>query len=170
MRRGTDAHPVSTVTWVERDRLRANGYNPNHVAPAELRLLKLSILADGWTQPIVARRDGEIVDGFHRWTVAADPEVAAATGGLVPVAWLADDTTIADQMAATIRHNRARGEHGVAPMATIVRALIERESWSPERIEAALGMEDEEVMRLADRSGMPIRGGSNSFGNGWVPR
>jgi len=169
MRPGISGQPVSAVVWVERDQLRANGYNPNHVAPTELRLLKRSILATGWTQPIVARRDGEIVDGFHRWTIAADPKVAALTGGLMPVAYV-DDLAEVDQIAATIRHNRARGEHGIAPMAAIVRRLIETDG-QPERwLIDELGMEDEEVMRLADRSGMPTRSGNEAFGNGWVPR
>lgn len=162
--------PVSTIEWLPRDALHANGYNPNHVAPSELRLLRRSILASGWTQPIVARHDGEIVDGFHRWTVAADKSIAALTGGLVPVARLAANTSAAEQMAATIRHNRARGEHGVLPMAAIVRALLGAESWDSDKIEAELGMEDEEVQRLADRSGMPVKIGRDAFGNGWVPR
>lgn len=170
MPRGTEHQPVAAVEWVRRERLRANGYNPNHVAPEELRLLKRSILATGWTQPIVARADGEIVDGFHRWTVAADQEIAALTGGLVPVVRLAPETSLPDQVAATIRHNRARGEHAVIPMAEIVRALIADHGWEPRQIQAELGMEGEEVRRLANKAGMPVTAGQVAFGNGWTPR
>lgn len=164
-----DRQPVSRVEWRERATLTANTYNPNHVAPPELRLLKLSLLADGWTQPIVARADGEIVDGYHRWLVSADPAIAALTGGLVPVVVLGERSP-AQQMLSTIRHNRARGTHGVAPMAAIVRQLIEHHGMSAGDIEAALEMEDEEVDRLYDRGGMVKRGAAATFGTGWVPR
>lgn len=170
MERGIEAQPVNAVHWVTRDDLRANGYNPNHVARPELRLLRESILRSGWTQPIVARRDGEIVDGYHRWRIAAEPAVAALTGGLVPVVYLADATPLSEQMAATIRHNRARGEHGVVPMAEIVRSLVAEHGWTAGEFARSLGMEAEEAERLADRSGMPLRASAESFGNGWVPR
>ena len=115
--------PVSSVEWTDPKTLRANFYNPNHVAPPELELLKLSILEDGWTQPIVAREDGEIVDGYHRFYLAThDREVAALTKGMVPVVRLTPRSN-ADQMMSTIRHNRARGTHGVLKMADIVRRL-----------------------------------------------
>src|SRR5690349_13809193 len=76
--------PVSSVTWRNRDELKSNDYNPNRVAPPELELLIISILEDGWTQPIVTLSDGTIVDGFHRWTVSADPRLLKIFGGMVP--------------------------------------------------------------------------------------
>lgn len=161
--------PVSAVEWVPRDTLRANGYNPNHVAPAELALLRTSILADGWTQPIVARADGEIVDGFHRWTVAANPLIAAMTGGLVPVVRLRADLSPEEQIAATIRHNRARGVHGILPMAEIVRAMMDEHGLTPAGLTHVLGMEEEEIERLYDRGGMTERGSTPALGRGWVP-
>lgn len=145
--------PISAVEWVSRDELKPNDYNPNRVAPPELELLKISILEDGWTQPIVATPAGEIVDGFHRWTVSADPEIAALTDGLVPVVRTQprDDSS---QRMATIRHNRARGTHGVLDMSKIVQSLIEA-GISQQEIEARLKMESEEVVRLAMRQGIP---------------
>ena len=74
MQQNCDENPVAHVQWVKRDTLHANDYNPNVVARTERALLKLSIMEDGWTQPIVARTDGEIVDGFHRWSISADPD------------------------------------------------------------------------------------------------
>lgn len=168
MGQGIENQPLSSVEWVKREVLHSNDYNPNHVARPELRLLKQSILASGWTQPIVARPDGEIVDGFHRWTISADPEIAAMTGGLIPVVRL-KEATRAEQIAATVRHNRARGEHGVEPMANLVRELIEIHQNDPESLRRDLGMEDEEIERLADRSGMPTRVGQAEFTKGWVP-
>lgn len=170
MAHGIEAQPVSAVRWVKRDDLRANAYNPNHVARPELRLLRESILRSGWTQPIVARPDGEIVDGFHRWRLAADPAIAVMTDGRVPVAYLPAETPLPEQMAATIRHNRARGEHGVTPMAEIVRVLVAEHGWTAADFTRGMGMEAEEAQRLADRSGMPVRAGADAFGNGWVPR
>lgn len=161
--------PLSNVAWVERDELRANDYNPNHVAPPELRLLKISILENGWTQPIVARADGEIVDGFHRWTVSADPEIARLTDGLVPVVRLADNVDPSGQRMATIRHNRARGSHHVVKMADIVNSIAE-EGIGPDEIAVRLQMDEEEVTRLLERGNKLLRGANpDGFNKGWVP-
>lgn len=164
----TDRQPVSQVRWVPRGQLRANSYNPNAVAPPELELLRLSILEDGWTQPIVVLADNTIIDGFHRWTVSADPKVRALTGGLVPVVVV--DVDPVHRMMSTIRHNRARGTHAVLKMAEIVRGMVEAGLEAGE-ICRRLGMEDEELERLLDRSGMTVRGtaGVNGFGRAWVP-
>ena len=78
--------PINAVEWIETDKLKANDYNPNHIPPPELKLLKTSIMCDGWTQPIVIRENNEIVDGFHRWTLAStDKDISNLTEGKVPV-------------------------------------------------------------------------------------
>jgi len=166
---GQDSQPVSTVIWMDPADLHANDYNPNHVAPMELVLLAISILEDGWTQPIVARLDGEIVDGFHRWSVGQWPELLAMTGGKVPVVHLVA-ADAAHQRMSTIRHNRARGTHAVVPMADIVASLVEL-GVARETIATRLQMDDEEVDRLLDRGQMTKRGvrADGSFGNGWIP-
>jgi ParB-like chromosome segregation protein Spo0J len=166
---GMAAQPISRVLWLPRRQLHPNDYNPNFVAKPELNLLKVSILADGWTQPIVMRRDGEVVDGFHRWDVSEDEQVAAMTEGYVPIVFLREDASLSHQMASTIRHNRARGVHGVRPMAAIIRELIDKLGMTPERIVRELGMEREEVDRLYSAEGMPERAGQNGFSKGWVP-
>lgn len=158
--------PLNDVQWVPRETLTANTYNPNHVATAELALLKQSILEDGWTQPIVARTDGEIVDGYHRWLTSADPEIAKMTNGLIPVVRL-NPNDPAHQMASTVRHNRARGIHGIDPMVNIVRELIEKAGWTHETFEERLGMEPEEVNRLASEETMASKTGQAEFGKGW---
>lgn len=166
MKNGIENQPVGRVEWVDRATLKPNHYNPNHVAPPELELLITSITEDGWTQPIVALEDGTIVDGFHRYTVSADPRLQAMTGGLVPVVRVQLDPT--HRMMSTIRHNRARGEHGVLPMANIVRTMVQ-DGVAQDEIQKRLGMEDEEVERLLDRSGMTVRGAAEGFGRAWVP-
>lgn len=164
----TDDQPVSRVRWVPRGRLRANSWNPNHVAPPELDLLELSVCEDGWTQPIVVLPDDTIVDGFHRWTISDRPRVRAMTDGLVPVVTV--DVDPVHRMMSTIRHNRARGTHAVLRMAEIVTAMAGA-GLSPAEICQRLGMEDEELERLLDRAGMPTRGtaGVAGFGRAWVP-
>jgi ParB-like chromosome segregation protein Spo0J len=163
-----DRQPIARVVWVEPATLRANSYNPNRVFGPEMRLLKLSILSHGWTQPIVARTDGEIVDGFHRWTLASgDEDIRALTGGFCPVVYL-NGISLEEQMLATIRHNRARGQHGVLRMGEIVRALIDS-GMDSAMVGSLLQMEDEEVERLADLTPSPQHAGKDHFGKGWVP-
>lgn len=171
--KATDSQPLSNVEWVSRDTIMPNDYNPNKQPPPEHKLLKVSIMEDGWTQPIVVFDDGQgdkpvIVDGEHRWRVSADKDVAAMTGGMVPVVRI--NGTRQHRMMSTIRHNRARGEHHVLPMAEIVRALLDGGIASDD-IQFLLQMEDEEVERLAERAGMPtvVSRDDPNFGKGWVP-
>lgn len=168
-----DQQPISNLQWLNRDQLKPNHYNPNHVAKPELELLITSILEDGWTQPIVTLPpddDGQfvIVDGFHRWTVSADSRLQALTGGLVPTVQVKLDPT--HRMMSTIRHNRARGSHTVLKMAEIVRTIVD--DGVPEKeIQSRLGMEREEVARLTNRAGMPaqIADKTTSLNRAWVP-
>ncbi len=145
--------PINAVKWVSRDSIKPNNYNPNRVASPELKLLKISIIEDGWTQPIVINPDNEIVDGFHRWTVSGDPEIYKLTGGMVPVV-VTSPKNDEHQKMSTIRHNRARGTHGVLDMAAIIQSMVDA-GISQQEIEHRLQMEPEEVIRLALRVGIP---------------
>jgi ParB-like chromosome segregation protein Spo0J len=165
---GIDNQPLNSVQWVDRSTLFSNNYNPNHVAPTEMKLLKISIMEDGWTQPIVALQSGEIVDGFHRWTVSDSQELREMTNGLVPVVFINPDKD--QQMMATIRHNRARGSHGVLKMAEIVRDLVDKEGLTFQQVMGRLQMEEEEVDRLYDAGGMTVRASKEGFNKGWVPK
>lgn len=161
--------PLSTLTWIPRQNLHQNLWNPNKQAPPEHRLLRTSILENGWTQPVVARTvDGtlEIIDGFHRWTIAEDRAVAALTDGLVPVVTL-PPTDAATARMATIRHNRARGTHHVLGMADIVAQLLDL-GITPREIGTRLEMDSEEVDRLADRGNMIKRHAPDTFNQGWT--
>jgi ParB-like chromosome segregation protein Spo0J len=160
-----EKQPVSTVRWIHRDELQPNDYNPNKVMPPELELLVLSIIEDGWTQPIVCLSDLTIVDGFHRYTVSADPRIIAQTNGYVPVVIITADPI--HRKMSTIRHNRARGQHGILPMSDIVRSMYES-GVSKDDIIRRLGMEDEEVDRLLASSGAPTTHGAG-FGKSWTP-
>ena len=162
--------PINAVEWIETDKLKANDYNPNHIPPPELKLLKTSIMCDGWTQPIVIRENNEIVDGFHRWTLeSTDKDISNLTEGKVPVVRL-NDKKREEQMMATIRHNRARGAHGVMLMSDIVVEMKDNLNMEDEDIQELLGMEEEEVDRLYDNSGMTKRGSKEEFNQGWKPK
>lgn len=165
---GIENQPINKLSWVPREQLRGNDYNPNQQALPEFRLLKISIMEDGWTQPIVARSTGEIVDGFHRFKVSGDPEVSAMTGGLVPVVFLDDDVPIEQQMMSTIRHNRARGSHYVVEMATIVADLVAL-GCDAQEIAVRLQMDREEVDRLLDRGSMTKRRSAPGYTKAWYP-
>ena len=171
MKQGSEAQPISEVQWVNRDELKANSYNPNKVFPVELELLVQSILTCGWTQPIVRRSNGEIVDGFHRWLVSEDARLLEKTGGMVPVVTLPDDMDMAEQVSATITHNRARGSHFVMSMAEIVRSLKDEQGVDDEWIETHLGMEQEVISRRYDNAGSQDTKGDAEldFNDGWVP-
>ena len=171
MKQGSEAQPISEVKWVNRDELHANAYNPNKVFPVELELLVQSILTCGWTQPIVIRSNNEIVDGFHRWLVSNDARILEMTGGMVPVVTLPDEMGMAEQVSATITHNRARGSHYVMSMADIVRSLKDEQGVDDQWIQQHLGMEQEEIERLYDNAGSPDTKGDpdETFADGWVP-
>lgn len=144
------AAPLSTLMWVGRDMVKPNGYNPNRVSKQNLELLKQSILANGWTLPIVTAPDYTIIDGYHRWTVAGEEPLVSMLDGKVPVV-IVEHEDKAGNMYGTVTHNRARGTHLLEPMKNIVRELV-AEGKSVEEIGKQLGMKPEEVFRLSDFS------------------
>lgn len=142
--------PLSTLQWVDRDRVKPNDYNPNKVSKQNLELLKQSILTNGWTLPIVVRPDFTIIDGFHRWTVAGEEPLKSMLEGKVPVV-IVEHKDKAGNIYGTVTHNRARGTHLLEPMKAIVRELM-GEGKSVEEIGKQLGMKPEEIFRLSDFS------------------
>jgi ParB-like chromosome segregation protein Spo0J len=140
--------PLSSLTWVDRETLKPNNYNPNRVSEENLRLLTQSILTNGWTLPLVVRKDLTIIDGFHRWTVAGDEPLRTMLSGQVPIV-IVDHTDEAQDMYGTITHNRARGTHLLEPMKAIVKNLLDNGK-SVDEISVHLGMKSEEVFRLSN--------------------
>lgn len=166
------SEPVDCVIWVKADDVQANDYNPNVVAPPEMRLLQRSIEADGYTQPIVTYplEDGrrEVVDGFHRNRVGKESaKIRKRIHGYLPVTTIrAEQSGKDDRIAATIRHNRARGVHTVDNMSAIVVDLARR-NWSDEKIARELGMEADEVLRLKQISGLAEMFADREFSEAW---
>jgi len=140
--------PLSTLQWVDRDKLVPNGYNPNKVLSDNLELLTQSILTNGWTLPIVIAPDFTIIDGFHRWTVSGQEPLLSMLGGKVPVVVVAHKDE-SKNMYGTVTHNRARGTHQLGPMKSIIKTLLDKGK-TVEEIGKELGMKSEEVFRLSD--------------------
>ena len=164
------SEPVDCVLWVKNDTVHANDYNPNSVAPPEMKLLAHSIGADGYTQPIVSwvSEKREVVDGFHRHRVGKEDEtIRTRVHGYLPVVTInSERADKSDRMAATIRHNRARGEHRVDSMAEIV-VELKRRFWSDEKIAKELGMEADEVLRLTQITGLAGLFADCDFSEAW---
>ncbi|MDR0719266.1 MAG: ParB N-terminal domain-containing protein [Treponema sp.] len=142
--------PLATLQWVDRNKLKANGWNPNKVSRENLDLLVQSILSNGWTLPIVCRPDYTIIDGYHRWTVAGEEPLKSKLGGKVPIV-IVKHTDEAGDVYGTVTHNRARGTHLLEPMKNIVKRLLEQGK-SIKEISKELGMKPEEIFRLTDIS------------------
>ena len=165
------AEPVDCVQWVRSDLVIANDYNPNTVAPPEMKLLHTSIQEDGYTQPIVVyQHDGiyEVVDGFHRNRVGKEcSDITERIHGYLPVTVINDERhDKADRIASTIRHNRARGKHQVEAMSDIVLEL-KRRNWSDNKIAKELGMDADEVLRLTQITGLAEMFADKDFSEAW---
>lgn len=165
------SEPVDCVIWERAEQVEANDYNPNQVAPPEMELLRLSIDADGFTQPIVTYPDGSkrtVVDGFHRNRVGKECDsVKKRCKGRLPVTSIRPNRKERNNLiAATIRHNRARGKHAIEQMSNIVMEL-HRRNWSDKRIAKELGMDPDEVLRLKQVTGLAEMFKDREFSEAW---
>jgi len=168
------SEPVDCVLWVKNETVIANEYNPNSVAPPEMELLRLSIASDGYTQPIVSMDNHdetrEVIDGFHRNRVGKEcDDIQNRVHGYLPVVTINESQEgLNDRVASTIRHNRARGKHGVESMSDIV-ADLKKRNWSNKKIGKELGMDQDEVLRLAQISGITELFKDSEFSKAWEP-
>lgn len=164
--------PVYNVRPVPIEKVVPNTYNPNAVAPPEMRLLYESIKEDGYTMPVVCYYDEEkdqyvIVDGFHRYRVMLEhPDIYRREGGMLPVSVI--HKPLDHRMASTIRHNRARGSHNVDLMSNIIsqlHTLGRSDAW----ISKHLGMDMDEILRLKQITGLAALFKDVKFGKAWIP-
>lgn len=163
--------PVDFVRWVVNSDVHANDYNPNSVAPPEMELLRTSISADGYTQPIVGNEEGDtvvVIDGFHRHRVGKEcADIQERVHGYLPVVQIrAERVSLEDRMASTVRHNRARGKHKVEAMSEMVIEL-KRRNWSNDKIAKNLGMDQDEILRLCQISGLIEVFADKGFSQAW---
>ena len=163
--------PVDCVLWIKNDSVVANDYNPNSVAPPEMELLRLSINNDGFTQPIVSMAVNghvEVVDGFHRNRVGTECEdIKKRIHGYLPIVKIRKTQEGKnDRVASTIRHNRARGKHRVDGMSEIV-ADLKKRNWSDRKIAKELGMDQDEVLRLSQITGLTELFANKEFSEAW---
>lgn len=164
--------PVYHVIPVPVEKIKPNTYNPNAVAPPEMKLLYDSIKADGYTMPIVCYYDKDedlyiIVDGFHRYRIMLEnQDIYDREQGMLPVSVI--NKSLDQRMASTIRHNRARGNHDVDLMSNIVKELHElgrSDAW----ISRHLGMDKDEILRLKQITGLAALFKDVNFGQAWQP-
>ena len=166
-------HPTLNVQLVKSTDVIGNDYNPNKVAPPEMKLLKLSIKKDGITMPVVVcdtpenkRYPYTVVDGFHRTTVVQqDKEVNESLHGYVPVSRL--NKKLEDRITSTVRHNMARGTHQVELSAKLV-TLLKKHNWTNARIGLELGMDADEVLRLKQITGLAEAFKNDEFSKSWI--
>lgn len=163
--------PVDFVKWVLAENVVANDYNPNKVAPPEMELLEVSIMNDGYTQPVVTFPNNgkiEVVDGFHRTRVSKESKIVKQrVMGYTPTVIIRkEQSNKNDRIASTIRHNRARGKHQVDAMSEIVIELKNR-NWKNERIARELGMDEEEILRLCQITGLQDIFKDDDFSKSW---
>lgn len=162
--------PVYNVLSVPIEKVTANDYNPNSVAPPEMELLETSIWEDGYTQPVVTCYDKEkdmyvVVDGFHRFlTLKNSKRIFDRENGMLPVVVI--NKEMGDRMASTIRHNRARGSHNIELMSTIVSELVEMgkgDRWICQHI----GMSPDELLRMKQITGVAALFENQDFSDSW---
>ena len=163
--------PVDYVKWVLAEDVVANDYNPNKVAPPEMELLEISIMNDGYTQPVVTFPNNgkiEVVDGFHRTRVSKESKIVRqrVLGYTPTVIIRKEQSNKNDRIASTIRHNRARGKHQVDAMSEIILELKNR-NWKNERIAKELGMDEEEILRLCQITGLQDIFKDDDFSKSW---
>jgi len=161
----TKKHPVSNVQWIPIELIHANDYNPNSIATPEMNLLETSISLDGFTQPIVlwqVENEYEVVDGFHRYIIGKKLKFLYLPCVIVN----SDRIDRKDRMACTIRHNRARGKHNVIAMSNIVKELV-RLGLKDTDIMKQLGMDNDEVLRLKQISGLSELFNDKDFSQAW---
>jgi ParB-like chromosome segregation protein Spo0J len=165
--------PVYNVKRIPLNKIKANSYNPNSVAPPEMALLETSIWEDGYTQPVVCYYDDQedmyiVVDGFHRFRICKESKrVNEREQGHLPIVVI--DKEIGDRMASTIRHNRARGSHNIELMSGIVAELVEigkGDAWICKHI----GMSPDELLRLKQITGLASLFLNTDFSDSWNPR
>ena len=164
------ASPVYNVIGVPIDKITANDYNPNSVAPPEMALLETSIWEDGYTQPVVTVYDPDndkytVIDGFHRFlTLKNSDRIRERENGILPIVVL--DKAMSDRMASTIRHNRARGSHNIELMSNIVAELVEMgkgDRWICKHI----GMSPDELVRMKQVTGLASLFRDTDFSKSW---
>jgi len=164
------ASPVYNVKSVPVDKIRANSYNPNSVAPVEMELLETSIWEDGYTMPVVcyyiqSEDIYEIVDGYHRYTtLKTSKRIFEREQGMLPVVVIDKDES--NRMASTIRHNRARGSHSIDLMSNIV-AELTKAGMSDAWILKHVGMDKDELLRLKQITGLADLFKDKSFSEAW---
>jgi ParB-like chromosome segregation protein Spo0J len=161
--------PCDFIRWVKVEKVSPNDYNPNSTAGKEMNLLYISIKEDGITMPIVTIQDGEdytIVDGFHRYfTCKTMDDLKERMNGYLPITVI--NKSLEERIAATVRHNRARGSHSVQGMSNLVFKMLQ-EGVSDDQICNKLGLDATELVKLKHITGYSKLYENVEYGKSWT--
>lgn len=162
--------PISNIIWVKATELNANDYNPNIVFTAEMNLLKLSILTNGWLQPILCTKEKVIIDGFHRTHLAAtDKDIIKKYDGYVPI--LMFDMSEPERMLLTVRINRAKGSQVAVKMHELITKVVDVHGYSREKVAKAIGATKDEIdLLLKQNVFMKLDTANHKYSMAWVPK
>lgn len=165
--------PLNNIQWIECAKLKANDYNPNVVMNAELQLLKLSILQNGWIQPVLANTETEgleIIDGYHRWWLSCnDKQLAERYGFRVPA--ITFNLTKPERMLLTVRINRAKGNHIAVRMHDLVTTVHKEFGYTKEKIAEQLGAQIQEIdLLLQENVFTKLDIANHKYSRAWVPQ
>lgn len=162
--------PVSNIHWILADELKANSYNPNVVFDAEMNLLKLSILTNGWIQPILVNFDGEIIDGYHRhWLARYDEEIKKKYQGYCPVVKF--EMSEPERMLLTVRINRAKGSHVSIKMHELITKVINEHQYSKEKVARGIGASKDEIdLLLKQNVFKKLDSEHHKYSKAWIPK
>lgn len=166
---GLPLQPLEAIRWIKADNLHANSWNPNVVMNRELRLIELSILSQGWLQPILVNTNLMVIDGFHRWSLSRISDALRERyHGFVPCAVL--DIPDWQAMMLTVRINRAKGSHVAFRMSSLVRELVEKHGVDPQQVAKEMGATKDEVDLLMQEDVFRVKDiQSHEYSKAWVP-
>ena len=160
--------PISNVQWVNVENLSANDYNPNVVFTQEMKLLLFSIKNNGWIQPILCTQDYQIIDGYHRATLAKTHSDITIDGKVPCVIMQLSEP---ERMLLTIRINRAKGSHVAVKMSDIVHTLVNTFGYTVGKVAEGIGANKDEVELLLMDNVFQAKGinEETKYSKAWVP-
>lgn len=166
-------HPIDSIRWIPVERLEANDYNPNVVYNQELKLLELSLLKQGWIQPVLACKEDDkyvIIDGYHRWWLTKNKQQCREmTDGMVPCAVL--ELSIPERMLLTVRINRAKGSHIACKMHELISSVVNEYQYSIADVCSAIGATKDEVdLLLKENVFKKLDIENHEYSKAWYPR
>jgi hypothetical protein len=141
----------------------AKWVSASYVVSPDYRRLTNSIIKYGILSPILAQKNGKIIDGYHRWTVANEQGIST-----VPVVIMDIDNI--DAMLLHIDMNRSRGTVVAKYLSRMLKRILASGKYSHEDLRHKLEMTSDEFDVLADGTLVKMRKiKQHSYSPAWVP-